>query len=298
MNGLIDKFLEADAHIKKMDSEKKRELVEIDEKINNIDAEFQAVIDGIIESRGIKIAALEKEKNQIKDKAADSLVDYNKTVQEAWDIVNVLNTCVGEKIHKLTEKDFKKALQMNCSLHFYDEMYDSEAISLRAVIVAKGGIISKWKGEMKYHLLVIGHCKNEYVKSVSTNDLFCVGSFFEDGIYDSHSIKPYNVHYAIETSGNLKELKEYYFNSCKKMEGKRCAYKYLKTVIENAEMGHANYEQIKIDYSMEDFKPILKQICPKCGKGGSMRDSSQCFLPRTCNFCGSHLANNGGDDGC
>lgn len=284
MNDIIAEYKYSVDEIEKMRSEGKDESSKLDNEIECINADYAASVDVLNAERKKKVSVLEKQKAQISFKGMEKIEEFEGVVDNVKRIVEVLTKPVID-IHRITEKEMKKACYSSKKVYYFDEMYDSNAISLRAVIVGRKNRVAAWRKKVQYSLYIIGHSETLTNYGREVHDAYKLSGIFFLTWEAKSNLHPINVVSCLKNSYDINELIEYYNENVKPLSGDNWRIETIKDVISKVESTHKEMLEIKEKYSFDDFKPVLEMVCRECGKDGLMIKLNN----KRCRHCGAVL---------
>lgn len=244
------------------------------------DAEIERIQNVIYELEN-EIDEVEREREDECEEffAAINVGKIQPTMERLFELNHMFNVLTGRvltSVDKLGRGDFFINKGYNKDIYFYDEFYDSEALSLRAVIV---GDLSPFKettvGDMgdvyfvnTFSLYVVGLAENSRYSNCHASELEC-----EKGNLD------HNVKVCVAKSENLEELKALYFECIKgdvdidagmaifnenNFRDVLNAKNYVFTITISENEKHEFNVYVKNNYKIEDFAEIIAYVCPEC----------------------------------
>lgn len=228
---------------------------------------------------------VKNEREQIEFDYKKAINNNDQSMKDIEDIINILNGRNEHIVHKLKEEH---VCLKEGEIVYFDDLYDSENISLRAVVVKK---LSDYRyavihnnfgsfetakipivcGKSSYLLFIIGFAKHssnrsydfkDVVKIEHTNDMA-----FENGVISEHGLIVSNVSNVFSWN-NQKDIVEYYNNTIKPLNSRNPTVEYIKYLIDKEKKDEQHHIQIKEQYNLKDFKEILGDFCSNCGKDG------------------------------
>lgn len=256
-------------------NDKKKLVKERDRKIEDINDHYEK----ILMKQGAEIENFRRDYNK---KVVPIVAGFER-------IQNVINMLTGKREMNVPRYD-KEDVKAACyhEIHFFDDLYESDVVSLKAVIVGDNTFMERIRGKATYVLFVFGYVKyeiNEFSRRAhSFHDYF---NQSEDGLEES-IVYPY-VCFKIRTWSDVKTLVNYYECDIKGMNGKKHEIRMLNELIAAEKSMDEKIKKVKGECSLEDFMPILSHICPECGKDGVLKNRSGNVVCERCKNCGKIL---------
>lgn len=240
--------------------------------------------DGLVNEHVSKVS-------QMKDEFHELSVPIAAGFDKIDGIIEVLSGRNEKVVHRLSKDDVLAACDSRCKIHMFDEMYDDNAVSLRAVIVSESTWWERIRNKGHYELYVFGYARNEVVDEFGNDRLQGLNDYFmvtENGMGRT-IVAPY-VCLRMRTWSNVKVLKRYYEREIKSLNGKGHNVNSLNKLLAVERRREYDNEELRKECSLEDFRPILGFICPDCGKDGYSRSHMKCN--EVCIHCNAWLVKN------
>lgn len=278
---LIDDYQNSVNEIEKIRLDGKAKRAELDELIEEINGDYAASVNVLNGERKKKVGVLEYQKAAISRNGMDEIEEFEIVVDEVKNIVDILRN-PNFKIHRISKKDAENGVYHGKKLFFFDEMHDSDSISLRAVIVGRKGKIAELRNKIEYSLFVVGHSEILTKQGGIVHNMYnSIGGTF----YLSHesSITPANVGMSLKKSFDINELISFYNEKVKALSNENWRIRCLRDAIDECEENHKKIVDVKAKYDFEDFKPLLKVVCTECGKDGYLNKVKELQQCRHCN---------------
>lgn len=292
MNDLVKNYKRSKNEIDRIKTKNGAERTKIDNEIEGINEYYAASVNVLNEDRMKKVNDLERQKNFINRKAMEEIEELKYVSDEVNEIIRILTGEYSSDVHRFTEDEMEKACWRNKKVYFYDEMYDSDSMCLRAVIVGKKGRVAALRKKINYSLVIVGHGESVKKYDRLIHDWYGGEYFYTNFSRDYDSIYPHNILFTVKTGFDLNELIEYYQEHVKEREENDLRMEFLNDAILLTEKQHEKKLEVQEKYSMDDFKDILKYVCPDCGKDGSLNEIEKLLPYRRCKFCNAVLIRN------
>lgn len=172
----------------------------------------------------------------------------------------------------------KEELKFNSSaeITMFDEMYDSDALSLRAVIVSNEG---KYHDGLKHVLYVFGYGENS--GWLPENKVDDVGIRSING----KEFRP-NVSRVVMKADDFDVVLNYYNNNIMGFVVNNGVTEFLRKTMIDEEMSHALREKLFAEYTLDDVLEMIAYRCPDCGKDAVLKsDADSMMREHYCYLC-------------
>lgn len=250
------------------------------DEIGNVTNYYDGLIEQIAMVRDAYVRDKRGELGEIKRNHMDLMDESLDEMGEIESIVNVLNGRAYRPVYRIAKENVvTRGVNRALDVYYFDELYDSDFLSLRAVIFSdkrkqtKRFAATNDPAPMPYTLVIIGfaeHCGHGKF-TVSELGLTGMGNEF------------FNVKYRLKNGHDLQKLIDYYESNVKGFEEKNVlklkenmfakdrkilssTYEFLMGMLDYERKFHEFKENVLNEYSKNDFEDIIYAECSRCGK--------------------------------
>lgn len=291
--GKLGKFeQERDDGLKDIRKECQEEVERIQNVIYELENEIDAIQDKCEETCGLFFNDINERKIE---PVRGKLFEMNK-------IFNVVAGRATKPVFELTEDDFEIRNRYNREIVFYDEFYDDNCLSLRAVILGYSPMMLTNGAEVinivnSYKLCIVGLAENEkyFFNYTHTPELECLKGELHENVFvclvkspDLEEVKKY---YAMHVKGNVPlpfESDIWNENDFNKMSHFE---EFLQSMVAREHNLHDYNESLKAEFNIKDFEDIIAYHCPDCSEYYSIYSvkNSPAFRHFLCPKCDERL---------
>lgn len=235
-------------------------LKTFDERISVIKAEQKAYEEDMQDYIASALIGYDGEKSPFLDK-----------IREVEHFIGILNGSHLREVYRI-EKD--EIYVHNCKVKFFDEFFDNDCLSLRAIIVEYEGV---------FGLYIVGSTENGGYRYGNQSLI----------IHAEKWKKPLPIHVIchIEDGEDLEELIAFYNENVKEWKSVNEAMEYLNEMVTAENHIHDENVWVKEHMYLSDFEDVLGVMCYNCGNDGLSKRymvEHRIVTPK-CRHCGSDM---------
>lgn len=274
------------------------------EELGEVTKYYDGWIEQLAEIRDAYVRDGRAKVSEIKRRHMALMDESLKSMGEIESIVNVLNGRAYRPIFDIKEENVVVRGSREMKVYYFDELFESEFLSLRAVIFSdvkrEDAIQINYPNPVPYTLAIIGFAEH--------------GKYRGNGVagitVDGFGKNFLNVCYKVKEGFDLQKMIDFYEKNIKGFENKDVGklkdnlfakeWKIVKSVTETLKnmvgdevRSHDFKNHVLDNYVKEDFEDILGAECPKCGKDflttRQVQEAQEHHL--FCWHCGSKMVN-------